>query len=661
MEYVSIRKRKRELDRDDKNGELLEASESEEEYDFENIDLEEVAQQGKDVKAKSAAADLTVQLEEQDKGKLSRRYPSTAIARKVRFEIHKLHLLCLMAHVSIRNRWCSDDEVARILQPVKQRFRGNVHPRSSSAQIQRTRVLLEGLEAVSDLWSNSYKITSRGLSKPKWYTAEDFAKIMTSGTQLGVAVSKEDFHESARRLEGDRDIGAQLFVALLRSLGLTTRLVCSLQSLGLSVNRSNIAVIVDEPIVLEADPPPDDLRTQKQPKAQPRKLTKPRLGIPNRKPPPTRPKPQVKLSEPIFESPFPIYWAEVFDEATQKWYPVDPLVTGTVNKADKFEPPQSEADNNLSYVVGFESGGSARDVTHRYTKQFNAKLRKTRLESTPSGTVWWSKLMKLYRARYRQDRDAIEDSELAQRALSEGIPSNITDLKGHPLFVLERHLRKDEVIQPMRDCGTIRIGKTQPPIVEKVYPRKHLLKLRSSLAWYMRGRQVRIGEVPMKIIERQGQIDPNGSDELPQSEAKTESLFAHSQTDVYVAPPVHDGIVPKNTYGNVDLFQSSMLPPGSTHMPSRDAERIAQILGIDYAVAITGFDHANRMTVPVRTGIVVASEYVEAIEAVQVAMLEEAEEAVERAKTLDALKRWSHFLRSLRIRDHVERRYGSIE
>jgi len=35
----------------------------------------------------------------------------TAIDRRIRLEVHKLHLLCLMAHVSRRNKWCNNTQV----------------------------------------------------------------------------------------------------------------------------------------------------------------------------------------------------------------------------------------------------------------------------------------------------------------------------------------------------------------------------------------------------------------------------------------------------------------------------------------------------------------------------------------------------------------------
>lgn len=34
----------------------------------------------------------------------------------------------------------------------------------------------------------------------------------------------------------------------------------------------------------------------------------------------------------------------------------------------------------------------------------------------------------------------------------------------------------------------------------------------------------------------------------------------------YVPPPAVDGVVPRNAYGNVELFRPSMLPKGTVHL-----------------------------------------------------------------------------------------------
>ncbi|CCG82882.1 putative DNA repair protein Rad4 [Taphrina deformans PYCC 5710] len=641
---------------------------SDEEFDFENINLEEVAAAKNNVGSEHVSQGidgelrLNISTTQSDEG--HKRHPSTAIARKIRYEIHRVHLLCLLSHVALRNKWSNEDVVKDSLAHLGRKFKGNVHPKATSAQIQRTRVLLEGLDAISDLWSRSFRVVSSGMTKPKWYLEADFSKALEANRELKSNIEKVDFLMAAKTLQGDRDTGNQLFVALLRSLGLEARLVCSLQPLGLSASKTNLATVLEE-VGTSTNNQDNDSSSHVASKTatpQPRKLTRPRLGLSQKKTTVTRPKPQIKVTAPIVESPYPVYWAEVFDLAAQKWYPIDPLVTGTVNQVNNFEPPQSDFDNTLSYVIAFARDGSAKDVTQRYTRQFNAKVRKTRIESiSTSGASWWLRIMKLYRSRNTTDQDSIENAELSQKLLSEGIPANVSDLKNHPLFVIERHLAKQEIIAPLRECGSITIGKSRPPIVEKVYPRKFVQRLRSSLSWYMRGRQVRIGEQPLKFVPRKTRYKQTVDDDFPPESPELEGLYSERQTDIYVPQPVVDGIVPKNNFRNIDLFMTSMLPAGSLHLPGKEAEKAAQILGIDYAVAITGFDHANRQTVPIKTGVVVATEFADAMNQVQEALLDEATIALERQKQLAALGRWSHFLRSLRIRAHVQSRYGGEE
>ena len=44
-------------------------------------------------------------------------------------------------------------------------------------------------------------------------------------------------------------------------------------------------------------------------------------------------------------------------------------------------------------------------------------------------------------------------------------------------------------------------------------------------------------------------------------------VFGRWQTEIYVPPPAKDGKVPRNEYGNVELFKPWMLPKGTTHIP----------------------------------------------------------------------------------------------
>ena len=57
---------------------------------------------------------LQITLERQpefQKKAIIRRKPVTAAEKKLRLDAHKAHLLCLLAHVQLRNRWCNDDNL----------------------------------------------------------------------------------------------------------------------------------------------------------------------------------------------------------------------------------------------------------------------------------------------------------------------------------------------------------------------------------------------------------------------------------------------------------------------------------------------------------------------------------------------------------------------
>jgi len=113
------------------------------------------------------------------------------------------------------------------------------------------------------------------------------------------------------------------------------------------------------------------------------------------------------------ESQYPVYWVEAWNVASQGWVPVDPLVLNKVGLASRFEPPQADLDNSMSYVAAFEEGnilsllcsgagtegtaeGHVKDVTRRYANNYNAKTRKLRLNATKGGEMWWLNLLRLF-------------------------------------------------------------------------------------------------------------------------------------------------------------------------------------------------------------------------------------------------------------------------
>lgn len=357
------------------------------------------------------------------------------------------------------------------------------------------------------------------------------------------------------------------------------------------------------------------------------------------------------------ESPHPVFWVEAFNEGVSKWIVADPVVTKTLAKPEKMEPPANDPRNALAYVVAFEDDASARDVTHRYAKAFNAKTRKNRVESTPKGERWWHKVLLAYEKPFLEDRDEVEINDLASLSAAEPMPRNISDFKNHPIYALKRHLYRSQALYPSdRVIGHVGLSKTtaNSDNLEPVYRRSDVHTVRSASRWYRLGRDVKAGEQPLKHLTQNRTQAGLGSDE--EEEENDTALYAEFQTELYCAPPVVQGRIPKNAYGNLDVYVPSMVPPGAVHIRHKEASRAARILGIDYADAVTGFDFHGRQRVgtAVINGVVIAKEFQEALQEVLLGFADEKEQAAADARTEETLRLWRLFLLKLRISERVK-------
>ncbi|KAI9650842.1 hypothetical protein NHQ30_000877 [Ciborinia camelliae] len=595
-----------------------------------------------------------------------RRKAITKADKALRLEIHKLHLLCLLSYVDRRNKWCNDSVVQDSLRPLlNNKMLTFLKPREDLSQFGQADSLKRGLEMVAVMWRTKFQITKRGMRRALWADDEDDIKNYKLPDDADDSYEISDFKKAATELKGSRDIGAQLFCALLRSANVETRLVCSLQPLSFTTGGPSM-------------PKPPKPKPKPKPTIQPPPVSSPgpsnstflsnprsRLGhpsasaynLPTISPAPLpRPTPKPK---PIRESPFPIFWLEVLDSAHQKWIPIDPLVTQTISKPRSFEPPLIDRENALSYIIAFSSNSSARDVTRRYAKAPNSKTRKQRVESTAGGQEWWGKVLHHYSRDWKTDVEQIEDGELAALEAREPMPRNVQDFKDHPIYALERHLRRNEVIVAERESGKVATGNAGASAgskkkLENVYRRKDVKICKSADAWYRLGREIKMGEQPIKTVApRKTRRDDMFLDEEEQERDREErpgtNLYTEAQTELFIAPPIVHGRVPKNSFGNIDLYVPSMVPAGGTHIPAPESMHAAKLLGVDFAAALTGFVFKGRHGSAIFQGVVVAEEYAEAVEAVVQGIREEREREVQEQREERMLRVWRRWLLALRI------------
>ncbi|KAI8950284.1 Rad4-domain-containing protein [Xylaria longipes] len=600
---------------------------------------------------------------------VDRRKPINREEKGRRIEIHKTHLLCLLAHVARRNRWCNDPRVQDSLRPLlTQKMVMQLNPPNHLTQFGRANALKEGLNLVNTMFKLKFRVTERGMRRALWAETEEHLQAYSLPTDSEAPLEKSDFREAAKSLSGSRDVGAQLYCALLRAAGVEARLVCSLQPLSFNSSGPYMGAghkrkqkLTLEERYGQLFKPDESLEASTDPSTPlpPRR----RLGHPNAaafRLPEVAPSPSRQVestAKKIRESSYPVYWVEVLDEGHQKWQPTDPLVTDSYWKPQKLEPPASDRENCMTYVVGFEENGAAKDVTRRYVKAYNAKTRKMRIESVLSnGEKWWRKALRAYSRGYRSDLDQIEANELAAIEAREPMPRNIADFKDHPIYALERHLRRHEVLVPnAKSSGTVGAGSKGP--LEKIYRRRDVRIARSRDKWYRLGREVGADEIPVKFITKPSKLHEDlFSDEtyeFGEGETNGTPIYTMDQTELYKAPPVVNGKVPKNRYGNLDLYVPSMVPQGGVYIADDFGAQAAFILGIDYAPALTGFQFSGRKGTAVLRGVVVAVEHEEAVKAVIDGIKDQEVEIERERRNRQVLKMWRLFLMNLRIRQRI--------
>ena len=144
------------------------------------------------------------------------------------------------------------------------------------------------------------------------------------------------------------------------------------------------------------------------------------------------------------------------------------------------------------------------------------------------------------------------------------------------------------------------------------------------------------------------------------NDTSSTALYSESQTELYIPPPVINSIIPKNTYGNIDIYVPSMVPAGAAHIIRPSISLAAKFAGIDYADAVTGFDFVRNKASARVNGIVVAEENIEGLLEVWEGMMERVRGEEERRRVQGVMERWRRFLIGMGIRRRLEETHGKL-
>ncbi|EFN78138.1 DNA-repair protein complementing XP-C cells-like protein [Harpegnathos saltator] len=332
-------------------------------------------------------------------------------------------------------------------------------------------------------------------------------------------------------------------------------------------------------------------------------------------------------------------WAEVYVESKGSWISVN-IMDGDV---DCVAEVYKKASRPVLYVIAYNSEGLIKDVTRRYCPHWLSVTRKQRIDEK-----WWTDTI----SHWPEKETAIskqEDELLLQRELEQPLPKTVGECKGHPLYVLVRHLLKYEALYPP-DCvplGHLHNG-------EAIYSRYCVHTLCSRETWLKKARVVKPKQEPYKMVKALPKYDKLSGLRIKDTLLE---LFGKWQTTDYVPPEAKDGIVPRNEYGNVDLFKMCMLPKGTVHINLPGLNRIARKLNIDCASAVVGFNFGCMGAVPAIEGFVVCAEYEDTLrEAWEAEQVEAARRATEKREKR-IYGNWRKLIRGLLIREKLSQKY----
>ncbi|KAI5966010.1 hypothetical protein KGF57_000683 [Candida theae] len=387
-----------------------------------------------------------------------------------------------------------------------------------------------------------------------------------------------------KKFQHNRDVGAQIFTALLRSLGLEARLLFSLPVLS----------------------------TKKSARLQPR-LDHKILSI-NK---------DNDLLYPYFwtELVNPMNTSEIFVIETQCFLEEEKRLvrlkrnSSSVQKSytSIYFPVQDQfCQMSMHYVLGFSNSNLVVDVSSRYMSDVSYRWFNRldlRTESGRSALLLQSIIRILNSRKQYTAEDNLELDTLRVIAMGNfSIPKTLSAMKRSPNFTTKSTLRYNEVI----DAKATPIAKSFNGKKCKVFFKNSLIVGKSEQQWKFCGRSVKPKELgkPIKIVKanprtlhRRRMFNMNDTSD---PELNNLPLYSFSQTCPYIRPKVINGVLPRNKYGNIELFRPSMVPEDCVWLKMTDVELALSKSKVEYVPVVVGFAFKGGSAYPVKSGVVVA-------------------------------------------------------
>lgn len=355
------------------------------------------------------------------------------------------------------------------------------------------------------------------------------------------------------------------------------------------------------------------------------------------------PKPEVIQidDEPIVEKLD--YWVEVYLADEKKWCCVDLCNV-------KLDEPNvlTELSRPFNYLVSYDvDRHCVKPAEKNYCENwYTPGFRKGRCEDK-----WWDSIMSALGPAKVSDKDKADEQKTEEVLTKLDLPTSDNGFRNHPMYVLERHLLKFQAIYPP-EVAPLGYFKDQP-----VYPRDCVQIVRSRETWLREARTVKLNETAYKIVKARPKRDRFSGElvrDLPLE------LFGEWQTVDYDPPRAENGKVPRNCYGNVDMYKECMLPKGCAWLKLPGLPRIANKLGIDCAAAVVGFDNhcsGGYGAHPVMDGFIVCQEFEDTLRDAWQEEQENSKKREEEKRQKRIWDNWKRLLKAAIIRERLRVKY----
>ena len=553
--------------------------------------------------------------------------------------VHRTHLLLLVARGQVLDDIANDCVVqGRVLSKVPK----HLLPNSSGTSTQ--------IKPLVKYFSTTFKCMAPMPTQPQ---------SQASGLE-------ERVHDCIRDGHGEEEEIMVAFAALCRSLGLLTRLVCSMEPLSRYPKKAFVSYKenVDKGLLKSSQHRDDgngggddsgdsgaaaskandsgENSNSKKKKStgknwgsweQDEKGVVEVVSVKRKKSSVKRRAANLKALNGIHSSKdasnhLPRYWVEVCfhsnkSSAGMAWESIDPI-TGEIGSSELYEKGNIRR-KGFSCVAAF-LGGGVKDVTQRYAVNFHSSTKEI-------DRPWWERTishLKGAEAKAILDHMVRVSKQSAKGTRSGGITRTKAE-KALDCQLCEDAALSERTLKQMRVNWpkTLTAAKNHPYYVlvrhlnknealvpgakmtgkflkaEPLYLRSDVRRLKSADAWLKAGRQVKESELANPFVPYDA-CGGDSKDSKDPKDSKAPKVYGEWQTEDYVPPVVEDGVIPKNEYGNVLCPPLvPMLPRGLVRLSFPRIARICRKLHLDYAPAVVGFERRSGRYTPSVDGVVV--------------------------------------------------------